>query len=693
MSHNTHGYKPRCSSPCASEMDRAAFFKRLEEAARVRLDDDAAGDDATESQHNSNNNNNNKKRNNQSGADGGGGGGSVIVGRNFSFVKVLNCSSSVAGIDFEVKCVGKGHPGLFSNQSYILKALFNFQENGGANYTQIGIKVEPHPNIARYFCRFQDTIPLEFYDPLPASAKEMVMMCDPHVLNGGTKSRLLTWIVLEHHPDTLRNFLLKTVAPLAYTTTTETATTTPWSIVHKYSRDISAALVHLFNNKVIHFNLTLDTIAVSSNNEQVILTDLVGHTMKFDDEGNKTPRFTKLVSEFVFAPPLKNTSLVAPEILNAISSQHGGFVNCEMQGSFELGCILFEFAMGAVGQQHPPLLPGYPDNFRNESDGLIHFELESEESFPIQPPAFPKKFCDLVRGLLQFEPSKRTPLVDAHRFLMDIIEPPTPDELLSFYTHVVTHAGSPWSIHKLAECYYKGIGAKQDLQKAAALFQQALDAGCTSSANDLGSCYLHGQGVDKDTARAAELYQRGAEAGLSDAIHNLAECYWNGTGVERDPRQAAELYQLALDSGHTGSAFDIGFCYHSGIGADWDEAKAAALFQRAADDGHAKAMNYLGDCFFWGNGVVKDTKKALGLFYQAASCGDHNSRYILGACFLDGTGVGTVDVRTAVKFIRLVAAENDPLAQKVLRRICSMCSGESDDEELSSDDDSSDDGL
>ncbi|KAH3731326.1 hypothetical protein Pelo_17845 [Pelomyxa schiedti] len=165
------------------------------------------------------------------------------------------------GIDFEVKCIGKGHPGLFSNQSYILKALFNFQENGGAGY----IEVEPHPNIARYFCRFQDTIPLEFYDPLPASAKEMVMMCDPHVLDGGTKSHLLTWIVLEHHPDTLRNFLLRTAAPLAYTTTTETAATTPWSIVHKYSRDISAALVHLFNNKVIHFNLTLDTIAVSSN--------------------------------------------------------------------------------------------------------------------------------------------------------------------------------------------------------------------------------------------------------------------------------------------------------------------------------------------------------------------------------------------------------------------------------------------
>ncbi|KAH3767743.1 hypothetical protein Pelo_377 [Pelomyxa schiedti] len=107
-----------------------------------------------------------------------------------------------------------------------------------------------------------------------------------------------------------------------------------------------------------------------------------------------------------------------------------------MQGSFGLGCVLFELAMG----QNP--LPGYPEIFRNEGDGLIHFGFESEEMFPIQPP-FPKKFCDLVRGLLQFDPSKRIPLVDAHRYLLDVIETPTPDELLSFYTHVFQPSTSP----------------------------------------------------------------------------------------------------------------------------------------------------------------------------------------------------------------------------------------------------------
>ncbi|KAH3732698.1 hypothetical protein Pelo_16477 [Pelomyxa schiedti] len=62
----------------------------------------------------------------------------------------------------------------------------------------------------------------------------------------------------------------------------------------------------------------------------------------------------------------------------------------------------------------------------------------------MQPPSFPKKFCDLVRGLLQFDPSKRTPLCEAYRILVDVIEQPSPAELLSFYTHIVnpTHAGA-----------------------------------------------------------------------------------------------------------------------------------------------------------------------------------------------------------------------------------------------------------
>lgn len=175
--------------------------------------------------------------------------------------------------------------------------------------------INSHPNICRYFCHFQDiSLPREFYNHISTPLKEE--------LASYPQRNKFDCVVREHHSDTLGKLLKTTLG------STSTATTTPWCIVHKYSRDICAALVHLFiAHQVIHFGLTLDTIAVTSNKEQPVLTDILEASLKYF--ATKSVRSSEVL-QIVLAS--KNESRTAPEILNGISSQPlclDTMLNCE----------------------------------------------------------------------------------------------------------------------------------------------------------------------------------------------------------------------------------------------------------------------------------------------------------------------------------------------------------------------------
>ncbi|KAH3762223.1 sel1 repeat family protein [Pelomyxa schiedti] len=349
--------------------------------------------------------------------------GSLVVARNFRLVRKI--AHGCNGIVYEVKCIGKGHPELFRDQSYVLKVPFNYGvstksvQNAFENEYLISSTLEPHGNINQYFCHFTDRIPQEYYDHLPEVAKELAF--DPE----RNRMHAFIWVVLEHHSETLEQFLRDTKSS---SLRPQATTTTPWPIVHKYSRDICASLEHLFMNQIIHFDIKLDNIVISSNKEQAILIDL-GCATKFPTSDRAFE--TETVSLMSISG---NQSHRAPEIINGIARyrqkpDRASKLLCDKQPSFELGCILFELAMCG---QHP--LPGYPGGYG--PSGEVTFSLESEERFPMKPPAFPKEFCNLVRSLLQCDPEKRMPLLKASEMLSNIV-PPCPADLLSFYSCVV----------------------------------------------------------------------------------------------------------------------------------------------------------------------------------------------------------------------------------------------------------------
>ncbi|KAH3723358.1 hypothetical protein Pelo_17937 [Pelomyxa schiedti] len=83
-----------------------------------------------------------------------------------------------------------------------------------------------------------------------------------------------------------------------------------------------------------------------------------------------------------------------------------------------------------MGGQHP--LPGYPAAYG--PTGQVAFSVQSEEQFPMRPPEFPRELCNIVRGLLECDPAKRIPLLDASKQLETVVPDPSPQEQLSFYS-------------------------------------------------------------------------------------------------------------------------------------------------------------------------------------------------------------------------------------------------------------------
>ncbi|KAH3731351.1 sel1 repeat family protein [Pelomyxa schiedti] len=382
--------------------ERASFFKRLAESAKQADLPNAAA--------------------------------SVIVARNFKLVREI--AHGCNGIVYEVKCIGEGHPEFFRDQSYVLKVPFNYgvrtssASNAFENEYLVLSTLDPHPNVNQYFCHFTDRLPQEYYDLLPPIPKEMAL---DKMRN---RFHACVWIVLEYHSETLDHFLKNLHQP----TGTQSFTATPWCVVHKYSRDICAGLVHLLTSHTIHFDMKLDNIVVSSNKEQAIVIDL-GCAKKFPNG--------LLERETGYFGTVGNQLHLAPEILNGIAlhTQHPDrcpSLPCEKQPSFELGCILFELAMRG---QHP--LPGYPAAYG--PTGQIVFSVESEGQFPMRPPAFPREFCNLIRSLLEYDPAKRIPLMEAFNQLETLVPEPNPWQLLSFYTFIVPSDAGTLTVKALCQ--------------------------------------------------------------------------------------------------------------------------------------------------------------------------------------------------------------------------------------------------
>jgi TPR repeat protein len=172
------------------------------------------------------------------------------------------------------------------------------------------------------------------------------------------------------------------------------------------------------------------------------------------------------------------------------------------------------------------------------------------------------------------------------------------DEVAACGWFIKATASRSDALHNAALCHEKGVGAKRDLARAAALYRQAADRGYARSMCALGNLYIAGQGMPKDETKGAALCRQGAELGEANAQTDLGNLYLQGVGVPKDVVQARHWYELAAAQGQPNAQFVLGQIYWNGDGVARSKAKAAALLKEALKGGRRDAAPLLAKWLF-----------------------------------------------------------------------------------------------
>lgn len=152
----------------------------------------------------------------------------------------------------------------------------------------------------------------------------------------------------------------------------------------------------------------------------------------------------------------------------------------------------------------------------------------------------------------------------------------------------------------LGGLYYTGRIGKQDYNKAAKYYTQAISLGDFQAAENLGYIYYYGRIGKVDYEKAFKYFSLAATSGIQPrAEYKIADMYMNGFYVDAAPKHAFFIYEKVANAVEEGLksqdfmknttakevAADIflrmGNCYYKGKGVEIDLLKALEYYQRA----------------------------------------------------------------------------------------------------------------
>ena len=103
--------------------------------------------------------------------------------------------------------------------------------------------------------------------------------------------------------------------------------------------------------------------------------------------------------------------------------------------------------------------------------------------------------------------------------------------------------GSDYALIQLGECYLKGLGTEQDVEKGLELVKKGAEDENDFAMFLYGECLERGIGIDVDFDQAVELYKKAAEKGGEEGLYRMALLYSEGNGVEKNLEKAKEYCQ------------------------------------------------------------------------------------------------------------------------------------------------------
>lgn len=160
-----------------------------------------------------------------------------------------------------------------------------------------------------------------------------------------------------------------------------------------------------------------------------------------------------------------------------------------------------------------------------------------------------------------------------------------------------------------------------------------------------------------------------AYEGVPEAQHDLATLYAGGQRVARDYARAAYWFQQAADHGIANAWYNLGVMSQQGLGLPKSDTKAFGYYKAAAHLGHPEAMYNLGLAYIEARGTARDNLRGVAYFKRAANAGLTQAAYNLGVLYEGGTVIPDVDIKAALDWYRVAAAEGHLAAEKAIARL------------------------
>ena len=220
----------------------------------------------------------------------------------------------------------------------------------------------------------------------------------------------------------------------------------------------------------------------------------------------------------------------------------------------------------------------------------------------------------------------------------------------------------------LGYTYEKGLGVKQDYNKACEYYEKAAAQNVGLAFVNLGYTYEKGLGVKQDYNKAREYYEKAAAQNVGMAFNNLGYMYEQGHGVKQDYNKAREYYEKAAAQ-NVGMAFNnLGYLYTDGLGVKRDYNKAREYYEKAAAQNVGLAFKNLGDMYENGRGVKASYQEAHKYYTKGAELANAYCMMSLGRFHENGLGVRS-NLKKAIDYYQHAAAGGNVQAAKALARL------------------------
>ena len=194
------------------------------------------------------------------------------------------------------------------------------------------------------------------------------------------------------------------------------------------------------------------------------------------------------------------------------------------------------------------------------------------------------------------------------------------------------------SLDKAERIYSQG-----EFDEAFKLFKILAEEGCSRSQYMIGNCYYKGEGIEQNLEKALKWYMKGAENGYIEVQSYIGYCYENGYLIEKDLKEALKWYMKAAESGDGHAQLKIGNIYYDGEVVDKDLEEAFKWYIKGAENGNTESQFRIGECYQYGYGVEENIEEALKWYKQASENGDTNAMFNIGQIYHDVMcNIGTI---------------------------------------------------